>query len=156
MTRYDLDRFKIILVFYTASLPFGNDGVKNYGTLSKDVILSCVTNRELKKAKLSSKTPIKQLKNINIRITALSRHVCFAFKTGGLERDHTMLLTSSCSTVHTNTMCMRFHFASLSTAFSKRCVFNENAQRFRAFKCGRKTKTHRNVSVFKRKRISVV
>ena len=87
MTRYDLDRFKIFLVFYTASLPnLALKTIKKTSNLCTDVILSCVTNRELKKAKLRSKTPIKQLKNINTRITALSRHVCFEFKTRGLEK----------------------------------------------------------------------
>ena len=33
------------------------------------------------------------------------------------------------STVHTNTICMRFRFDPLSRAFSNRCVFDENAQR---------------------------
>ena len=33
------------------------------------------------------------------------------------------------STIHTNKICMRFHFDPLSRVFSNRCVFIENTQR---------------------------
>ena len=33
------------------------------------------------------------------------------------------------STIHTNKICMRFHFDPLSRVFSNRCVFDENTQR---------------------------
>ena len=59
------------------------------------------------------------------------------------------------SSVHTNTIRMRFRLYSLSTAFSNRCVFGEYAERIRTYWCGQKAKTHRNVCVFKRKQTSV-
>ena len=56
------------------------------------------------------------------------------------------------STIHTNKICMRFHFDPLSRVFSNRCVFIENTQRtgvdMYAYWCG-------NVCVFGRKSISV-
>ena len=49
---------------------------------------------------------------------------------------------------------MRFRVNPLLKSFSDRCVFDENAQRVTVD--GRpNVKTHRNVYVFKRKRISV-
>ena len=49
-------------------------------------------------------------------------------------------------------ICMRFHLYPLSRAFSNRCVFDENAQRFSVDRTPKRIKT---VRVFKRKLFSV-
>ena len=52
------------------------------------------------------------------------------------------------STVHSNTIRMRFHFDPLSRVFSNGCVFDEIALRTEGL-------NESNVRVFKQKRISV-
>ena len=50
------------------------------------------------------------------------------------------------STVHTNKIRMRLRFDLLWSAFSNRCVFDQNPQRIGA--CGQKAWTHRNICLF--------
>ena len=53
---------------------------------------------------------------------------------------------STVSTVHINTICIRFRLHPLSRAFANRCVFDENA-RCSAYECGRALVTTRELHI---------